>query len=419
MERRRILYVQHTAAIGGATISLLDLLEYLDKSTYLPLVLFLQEGPAVSLFREKGIETFVEPRISYYPHGEGAYFPVRSLRPWIQVTQLFQLWPSACRARDFIQTHPVDLVHINTSVQIPTLWGAHLAGVPTVFHVREVLRHGNIGLRRAVIRWAIDHWADAVIAIAQHNAVQLKPNSKIRVIYNFVDFEKFDRLIEGDQTREKLGIRVDVPVIGMLGGTVLHKGLLPFLHAARIVHEKCPKVRFLVAGESPQPDLPISKKRRLRHRLEDILAIPNLNREVPTFIEKEGLGGVVLFTGARLDIPSVIAAMDVLVFPATVSHFARPIIEAGAMAKPVIASDFPSTREIVTEGETGLLVPPEDPRALAEAMLRILDDPLLARSMGEAGNQQARQKFDARVNAVAIFAVYEELLSRSSLRGHS
>ena len=410
MRRHRILYVQHTAAIGGATVSLFDLVRRLDQSRYEPSALFLQEGPAVSLLRGQGVETHVDQRISYYPHGEGAYFPVRGFRPWRQFTQLFNIWPSARRMRDFLDTHPVDLVHINTSVQIPALWGTHLAGVPVIFHVREVLRRGNVGIRRELIRWAIDRWADRVIAIANHNAAQLRPNSRVRVIYDYVDFGEFDRSLQGDAVRAECRLGTDAPVIGMLGGIVPHKGLLPFLRAACIVHQHRPDVRFLMAGEAPQPDLPISRRRRARHRLEDILSIPNLNRDVPAYIEAEGLQDSVIFTGTRLDIAPVIAAMDVLVFPATVSHFARPIIEAGAMAKPVIASDFPSTREIVTHGETGLLVPPEDPQALAEAMLRILDDPLQARSMGEAGYEQARQKFDARKNAPAIFHVYEELL---------
>ena len=410
MTRARILSVQHTAAIGGATVCLLDLVERLDKSRYEPSVLFLQEGPAIPLLRAWGVETHVDRRISYYPHGEGAYFPVRSFRPWLQVTKLFELWPSARRMRDFLRTHPADLVHINTSVQVPALWGAHLAGVPTIFHVREVLRRGTLGLRRALVRWAIDRWADRVIAIANYNAAQLRASPRVRVIYDYVDFGKFDRSLRGDAVRAEFRLGPDVPIIGMLGGTVPHKGLLPFLHAARIVHRWRPAVRFLVAGHAPEPDLPISRKRRLRHRIEDLLGIPNLNREVPAYIEAEGLQDAVIFTGARLDIAPVIAAMDVLIFPATVSHFARPIIEAGAMAKPVIASDFPSTREIVTHGDTGLLVPPEDPQALAEAMLRILDNPIMAHSMGEVGYQQARQEFTARLNALAIFQVYDELL---------
>ena len=85
-------------------------------------------------------------------------------------------------------------------------------------------------------------------------------------------------------------------------------------------------------------------------------------------------------------------------------------MEAGAMGKPVVASDFSSTREIDHHNLTGLLVPPNEPDALARSILQILDNPSLAGAMGEAGFQQARQKCDVEINAPAIFAIYDELI---------
>src|SRR5207245_103172 len=98
------------------------------------------------------------------------------------------------------------------------------------------------------------------------------------------------------------------------------------------------------------------------------------------------------------------------------SHFARPIIEAGAMARPVIATDFPSSRELVRPGETGLLVPPGDPTALAEAILRFLEGPEVARRMGEAGFALARQRYDAETNTREILDLYDRVLSRDGGR---
>jgi glycosyltransferase involved in cell wall biosynthesis len=107
----------------------------------------------------------------------------------------------------------------------------------------------------------------------------------------------------------------------------------------------------------------------------------------------------------------MLAASDLLVWPANVSHFARPIIEAGAMARPVVASDFPSSRELVRPGETGLLVPPGDPVSLADAILRVLRNPDEERRMGEAGYRLARERYDARVNTEAIVSIYEKVLA--------
>ena len=99
-----------------------------------------------------------------------------------------------------------------------------------------------------------------------------------------------------------------------------------------------------------------------------------------------------------------------LVWPATVPHFSRPVIEAGAMAKPVIASDWPSSRELVVPDKTGVLVPPSKPRELADAILRLLDHPNDSREMGERGYALARDRYDASRNVVTIMTVYDDLL---------
>jgi glycosyltransferase involved in cell wall biosynthesis len=112
----------------------------------------------------------------------------------------------------------------------------------------------------------------------------------------------------------------------------------------------------------------------------------------------------------RTDVPQLLAACDVLVFPSVEPHFARPIIEAGAMGKPVVASRLGGPLELVAEGETGLLVPREDPQALAEALIEVLRDPERAAALGEAGYQQAREHFNADKNAQATFALYDQLL---------
>jgi len=391
-------------------MTLVRLLEKIDRSCYEPIVLFLQDGPGVTLIQALGIKTYIESGITYFPHGEGAFIPIRSFQPWLAFLRFFQILTSAQRTFKFIKDHPVDLVHINSIVLLGSLWGAHLSGVPTILHVREVLARGVFGFRRMLIRNMIDIFADRVIAIASHNAAQLKPSPRIRIIYDTVDFDQFDCNQTDIISNSEFHLKGGSPVVGMLGGIVPHKGIETFLRAAALIHQQRPAVMFLVAGYSPIPDLPTTIRRWIRHRLEDLLHIPNLNRSILDYIHSKQLDKSVIFTGPRHDIPNILAKLDVLVFPATVSHFGLPIIEAGAMEKPVVASDFPSTREIVFPNVTGILIPPKDPDVLAQAILQILDNPSLARAMGEAGFLQAKEKFDSNLNTPAIFAVYDELI---------
>ena len=120
--------------------------------------------------------------------------------------------------------------------------------------------------------------------------------------------------------------------------------------------------------------------------------------------------GHLRFLGVRRDVPQLIAATDIIVFPSTVPHFARPVIEASAMAKPVIASDIGGPRELVVPDETGLLIPPDNPEKLATAIVSLLDDPEMMTQMGEKGYQRATNKFDSKVNSERTYAVYDELL---------
>jgi glycosyltransferase involved in cell wall biosynthesis len=116
-------------------------------------------------------------------------------------------------------------------------------------------------------------------------------------------------------------------------------------------------------------------------------------------------------TGFIPHIERLLAACDLLVFPAITNHFARPIVEAGAMGKPVVASRFPIMEELVKDGETGLLVPPSEPAALAEAIGALLKDPQKRIEMGNRAHAIARLKYDRTRNTQAIMEVYDDLLT--------
>jgi glycosyltransferase involved in cell wall biosynthesis len=398
--------------MGGAPLSLLYLIEHLDRTRYSPEVLFLgAAGEEVALYRRRGIPFSLRSDITSFPHARNAYLSLRSLRPWEILTRPAQILPSARRMRDELSAHPVDLVHINTSVLLPVGLGAAQADVPVVWHVREPLHPGFFGLRRAFVRSCIDRCSRAVIAISRYDAAPLVQGKKVHVIYNFVNFDLFNRQLDGRRFRAAEGIPPTFRVVLMMGGLVESKGADVFVAAADIVRQTEGDVVFLIAGSPPQSDSPSRVKRVLRRVVETIGLVPSMQRRVLKMMRKGGLEGTVRFVGMRMDVPELLAAADVLVWPATVSHFARPIIEAGAMSRPVVAADFPASREIVLDGETGLLVPPRDPRALAEGILRVLRDRDLARRMGEAGYRLARDRYDAPRAVAAIMDIYDEVLA--------
>lgn len=155
----------------------------------------------------------------------------------------------------------------------------------------------------------------------------------------------------------------------LMMGRLLHsKGVAEYVAAARIVRLQRPAVRFLLAG-APDPGNPecISEEQLTQWRDE----------------------GAVEFLGQRDDVLALQQAADVVVLPSTQGEgMPRALLEGAACGKPMVATDVPGSRELVVEGENGFLVPPSDADALAEAILRLLNNPALAQHMGA----QARER---------------------------
>jgi len=392
---RRILYVHHGRGIGGAPLSLLYLIRGLDRTRYEPVVLCIHESEAAELFRSEGIETVVDERLHDFSHTNVLWYP------WWQlpktVLRTLQFFPTYFRFRRFLRARHFDLVHLNTSTLTAFGLAAHAERIPVTWHIREPLHSGYLGIRRAIIRRIIHRCADLVLPICRYDASQLLPSDAIQVVYNFIDFSQFDAAIDGTSVREELAIPAQHPVVLMLGGVNPIKGTREFVDAAMRVLQTWPDAVFLVAG--PVPDDGFRNRiNGLRVYREDVF------RLIPDTAQTQ-----IRFLGIRSDIPQLLAASQLLCFPSTVPHFARPVIEASAMGLPVVASDLGGPQELVIHGKTGLLVPPRDPAALADAVSRLLDDRDLRRHMGERGIALAHERFDAQHNTQAVLSYYEKL----------
>lgn len=394
---RKILYVHHGKGIGGAPLSLLYLIRGLDRQRYDPAVLCIHESEAADLFRDEGIETVVDERMHDFSHTNVLWYP------WWQLPKTLlralQFIPTYLRFRRFLRRQRCDLVHLNTSTLTAFGLAAHAEGVPVAWHIREPLHPGYLGIRRAIIRRIIHHCADLVLPICRYDASQLLPSPTIRVVYNFIDFAQFDAAIDGVPVRKELGIPDDSPVVLMLGGVNPIKGTRDFVDAAVHVLKRRSDAVFLIAGPIPND--------RFRNRINGLRVYrEDVFRRIPQSFHSQ-----IRFLGIRSDIPQLLAASQLLCFPSTVPHFARPVIEASAMGLPVVASDLGGPQELMMHNETGLLVPPHDPAALADAITRCINDEALRRRMGERGIAFAHEHFDAQSNTQEVLSAYEELFS--------
>jgi glycosyltransferase involved in cell wall biosynthesis len=170
------------------------------------------------------------------------------------------------------------------------------------------------------------------------------------------------------------------------------KGIREYIEAANLLKAQKLAVEFLLAG-SPDPGNPGS--------------VP------PSQLQKWQKSGAVHYLGHVSDMPRLLADIDVAVLPSYREGVPRSLLEAAACGLPIVTTDVPGCREVVTHGVNGLLIPPRDPHALAAAIQRLYEQPAERARMGRAGRETVLNDFDQRIVFEKTFAVYTDLLSNS------
>ncbi|MBK8233214.1 MAG: glycosyltransferase family 4 protein [Candidatus Eisenbacteria bacterium] len=235
-------------------------------------------------------------------------------------------------------------------------------------------------------------WGKLVIAASHIIGKRMRddfnvPHEKIRLIHRGVNLEEFT---------PRSAPSPDAPiVIGMVGRLTPIKGHPLFLKAMARVARVYPNIRIRIIGDSPKPQYK-----------EDLLS---LTRQL-------GLAACTDFMGTRYDIPKLLSEMSVLVAPSIGEEaFGRVAIEAGACGVPVVATRMGGLLDIIDDEESGLLVPPDDPRLLADAVLRILKD----RELGERLAARLRAKVEKEFSLDLMFKktleAYQEAVTRKRI----
>lgn len=212
------------------------------------------------------------------------------------------------------------------------------------------------------------------------------PPEKVTVICNGIEIEDWQRWNGDCSFRARYGIAPFAPLVGIVARLHPVKGHRYFLAAAREVIQSFPAARFLIVGSG------------------------FYWREVDACIKEHGLEEYCLRTGFEQEIGPVYAALDVLVVSSLSEGFGLTALEALALGKPVVATQVGALPEIITDGETGLLVPPADAEALARAVLRLLHDASYARRLSEAGRQSVLKRFSAAKTVAETARLYRSLL---------
>lgn len=229
--------------------------------------------------------------------------------------------------------------------------------------------------------------SEAVVAFYREAGL---PEDKLAMIYSGVADEAPER-VDPAAVRAEFGWRADAPLLLFAGRLVEQKGVDTLIDALDLLQHVWPELRTLIVGDGP-----------LRDSLAETASAYDLNARVR-------------FTGHRDDVPGLLAAADLLVLPSRYEGLPNVVLEAMRMGKPVVATAAPGTTELVVDGQTGMLVPLNDPKALAQAIRTVLGDPSLCRSMGEAGLARVEADFTAGAMVARFAELYESLATAKGL----
>ena len=366
---RTILYLQGISEIGGAERALLAVLERLDRTCWQTVVACPASGPLVTELKSLGVPTY--PMV----------FPA-----WRKLTHVLWRVPAWLKLARLVQEIEPALVHVNDLYWVPqTLLATRKRNIPVVVTVRQSLKPPRVRqyqLDKAGFLVAV---SDAARDVLLKNGV--RPD-RVRRIYTGVDINRLSPEYDGSRVREQLRIPNGAPVLGCLANVLEIKGHDILLQAFANVVKVHPTAHVLLVGRDTS----------------------SYGAEMRALANRLGVAERTHFAGFQPDVRPYIAAMNLVVLPSRSEALGLALLEAMAMGKAVVASAVGGIPEIVADGVTGKLVPPEDPAALSGAIIELLSHPERLIEGGRQGRKRIHSAFTIEAETQALESIYRSLI---------
>jgi glycosyltransferase involved in cell wall biosynthesis len=371
---RRVAHILPWPSVGGVEVATLRAIRAVESDELTGIAFTPRGGTAVrSLFEQADVP------VLEYDAPEPSYRRLSYLRQSLALArQLRAARVDLVHCADFLAGFRCGLAGV-------------LAGLPVITHVRGRVPH--LSTRDRSFLWAIGRFV-FVSAEARASFALSLPDSRSSVLYDGIELPSGPP-VSCAEVRGELGIPPSASVIGMVARVAPAKDYPTLIEAAREVVRVHPKVVFLVVGQ----------RSGVREYTEHFALVSRL-------IHDAGLESQFVFTDHRDDVDRIIAAMDICVLATFAEGLPLVILEAMAQGKPFVATNVGGIPEIIHDGDTGLLVPLGDAAALAESLIRLLDDAPLARRIGEAGRVHVVNHFDRATMAVALRQLYRDVAAR-------
>ncbi|HRD94845.1 MAG TPA: TIGR03088 family PEP-CTERM/XrtA system glycosyltransferase [Rubrivivax sp.] len=377
--RPLVLHIVHRFDTGGLENGVVNLINHMPRSAYRHMVVALTE---VTDFRHRLDDPTVECVALHKPLGQGA-----------------RLYP---RLWQLLRAHRPAIVHTRNLAALemqPVAWAARVPARIHGEHGRDVDDLDGSSRRHQRMRRAYSPFVQRYVALSKDlqrylvDRVGLAPQ-RIEQIYNGVDAHRFSPAVEGPAPIP--GAPFAAPahwLVGTVGRmqTVKHQTLLAraFVRALQQQPALRERLRLALVGEGP-----------LRAQAQAVLA-------------EGGVAELAWLPGERSDVPAVMRGLNAFVLPSLAEGVSNTILEAMACGLPVIATDVGGNAELVQHGQTGLVIPPDDVQALAQALCSMASQPQEARRLGAAGRAAVEQRFSLQAMVAAYQQLYDQSLGRA------
>jgi glycosyltransferase involved in cell wall biosynthesis len=374
----RVIYCIDNMQVGGTELNALRTAERLDRRRFsISVVCIRDSGPLLARYRDAGIPVHT--------------FPMRSLLGLEAMQQAVRLVRHFRRER-------ADVVHSHDAYT--SVYGtlcARLAGVPGVIASRRSwysphLQGRILRANRMAYRFAHRVLANSPSVSRLVETEAGVPASRIVMIPNFLDPQAFEPISPGDRRRmlDEMGVPEGAFVVGIVARLSPVKDHATLLRAIASLREQIPALHCVLIGDGSE--------RSAIEALADSL----------------GIRDIVHLAGERTQPPNLHGLFDVSVLCSTSEAFPNSVLEAMAASRPVVATDVGGTPDAIRQGTTGLLVRPSDPSRLADAILRLYNEPALRTKLGNAGCVAARAGYSADAVISQVEALYSRLAGRTA-----
>lgn len=402
-----ILYIDPTQGTGGATKSLLSVLAFIDKSRFNTFLIVHRKGPFTSFFEKLGVihcknnillmkELMFNPNLLKGDHSNILNKCLKLVGLILKTLLIYKaLFFDYINLITVIIVHKINLVHFNaySDKYLPFALIAHLLKVPVLYHIR--------GRVRPTVKVCFFIKFASFVFISRY----VKSYFLFRGAFpknNFVIFNgrNKDEFFKGSNKslqniRHYLGMPSNQKLIINISTLTKGKGQRVFVKAASLICREYKNVSFLIVGDNvPYED--------------------DIRSELLEMINKYGLEQRIFLLGQRTDIAALLSDSDISVVSSELPEALCGVnIEAMACRIPLISTNVGAIPEVVHHKKTGLLVPPGDHEAMADAIRKMLDHEKEANEMAKRGYQRFLCKFDAKQISSELQKVYQQLINKN------